>query len=83
MTRNRRTAYISPMPRNWNIRLRVGEWYRLHKTDRCLSVGQIPAWWDFTVDCGYSDMWYRCRRCDICLNHRNRPNWDKLYNWGK
>lgn len=80
MTRNRNTAYISPMPHNWSLRLMLGEWHRLRKTDKLVENGTIPSWWDFTVDCGYSDKWYQCRRCDVCLHHRNRPNWDRLYN---
>jgi hypothetical protein len=62
---------------------KLGNWYRQRKTDKPIREGRIPMWWDFTIDCGWSDKWYRCGNCDICLHHRNRPNWDRLYNWNK
>lgn len=64
-----------------NIKGMLAKRVRSNKTDKCLSIGRIPAWWDFTADCGWSDKWYRCNNCDTCLGHRNRPNWDTLYNW--
>jgi hypothetical protein len=62
---------------------KIRQLVREYKTDKAAGAGRIPGWWDFTVDCGWSDKWYKCGNCDVCLHHRIRPNWDRLYNWGK
>jgi hypothetical protein len=57
----------------WKMRAMAANPIRGHKTAKAIGRGDIPGWWDFDQDCGYSDKWYKCRWCYVCTTPRWIP----------
>lgn len=55
------------------ILVMLGNLVRARKTDKSVKLGNVPYWWDFDADCGYSETWYRCRKCYVCTIPRWIP----------